>query len=69
MEVYKILNCNGDFIEYVNATNARQALCIYLTNHEEMNDAMLWQSISGLWKLAKYDNEEEYVFAVKTMNL
>lgn len=66
MGVYEIISCYGDFVEHIRANNARQALCMYLMNHEEMNDAILWKSPSGLWKLAEYDNEEQYIFARRT---
>lgn len=63
--VYEIIDCNGIHYEYIRANNERHALCIYLMNHEELNDVMLWKSTDyfGGWKLANYDNEEEYLRA------
>ena len=66
MEVFEIVDCNGNIVEYVQANNERQALCIYLTNHEELEDMMLWRNISGNWKLAEYDNEDECMSARRT---
>lgn len=65
MSVYKIVNFLGEVIDNVEAANERQALCVYLMNHEEMVDAMLWRCVSGGWKLAEYDSEEEFIFARK----
>lgn len=64
MKIFKIIKSNGELVCYVKANNERHALCVYLTCHEELNDIMLWQSMdSGMWKLAKYDCEEEFMFA------
>ena len=64
MEVFEIVDCNGYVLERVKAQNERHALCIYLTNHEELYDMMLWQSIDGgMWKLAEYDCEDQFMFA------
>jgi hypothetical protein len=38
-------------------------------NHPEMNDAMLWLSANGTWKLAEYDHEDEYMYAKEARNL
>jgi hypothetical protein len=66
MKIFEIVNCYGDVIEHVKANNERHALCIYLTTHEEFEDMMLWKTPAGMWKLAEYDCEEQYVFARKT---
>lgn len=67
MKVFEIVNINGSVIEYVRADNERQALCIYLMKHEELNDMMLWESsYSNTWKLAEYDNDDNYIYARKT---
>lgn len=64
MKVFKILSCYGELICYVKAENERHALCVYLACHEELNDMMLWQSVDdGMWKLAEYDCEDQFVFA------
>lgn len=63
MKVFQIIKSNGELVCYVKAENERHALCVYLTCHEELNDMMLWQGLSGMWKLAKYDSEEEFMFA------
>ena len=64
-KVYEIVNCNGVRIEHIVATDERQALCLYLMNHEELIDMMLWKSTdySGGWRLAEYDREDEYLCA------
>ena len=64
MKVFKILKCNGELVCYVKAGNERHALCVYLASHEELNDMMLWQSMDGgMWKLAEYDCEDQFMFA------
>lgn len=70
MEVFEIGNRYAEVYCYVTAENERQALCKYLMEHEELDDMMLWKSVSYPfnWKLAKYDNEEEYLVARKTYN-
>jgi hypothetical protein len=65
--VFEIVSVDGDIIGYVIAENERQALCIYLMKHEELDDMMLWKSCyNNAWRLAKYDNEDKYIFARKT---
>ena len=63
--VYEIVDYDGIHREYIRADNERQALCLYLMNHEELTDMMLWKSTDfmGSWKLAEYDNEDEYLRA------
>ena len=74
MEVYEIVDCMGEVIERVRAYNERHALCIYLMTHEELEDMMLWKSIClnnpdmSSWKLAEYDNEDEYFRARKIID-
>ena len=63
MRQYKIMNEYGNIIEYVWANSEREALCIYLMQHEELNDMMLWKTSNNKWKLAEYDNEDEYIVA------
>lgn len=64
MKKYKIMNTYGHTMEYVWAKNEREALCIYLMKHEELNDMMLYASVfTGQWRLVEYDNEDEYMFA------
>lgn len=63
MNDYEIITVDGDIIEYIRAKDERQALCIYLMNHEELNDAMLWETPTGHWRLAEYDNEDNFIFA------
>ena len=65
MEVFEILGRYGDRHGYVQADNERQALCMYLMNHDELIDIMLWKAPSGMWKLAEYDAEDFYLFARK----
>lgn len=70
MEVFEIGNRYGEIRGYVTAENERQALCKYLMEHEELDDMMLWKSVSYPfnWKLAEYDNEEECLVARKAYN-
>ena len=63
MRQYKIMNEYGNIIEYVWANSEREALCIYLMQHEELNDMMLWKTPNNKWKLAEYDNEDEFIYA------
>lgn len=63
METFEIIDYNEVSYGYVKADNERQALCKYLMEHEELNDVMLWQSISGKWKLAEFYGEDEYFYA------
>ena len=70
MHIYEIVNCNGEVIEYVKANTEKQALCIYIANHEELVDIMLWKSTAnGMWRLAEYDNEENFMFARFSHNI
>lgn len=68
MEVFEIVDSYGEVYGYVQADNDRQALCKYLMEHEELEDMMLWKSVNYpyKWKLAKYDHEDEYLYARKT---
>ena len=68
MNVYEIVDYYGINHGCVRADNERQALCKYLMEHEELNDMMLWQSMSypNKWKLAEYDCEDKYLYARKT---
>lgn len=63
--VYEIVDYDGIHREYIRADSERQALCLYLMNHEELTDMMLWKSTDfmGGWKLAGYDNEDAYLRA------
>lgn len=65
--VYEIVDCDGIHIEYIRAKDERQALCLYLMNHEELTDMILWKSTDYFcrWKIAEYDNEDEYLTARK----
>jgi hypothetical protein len=65
MIIYEIIDSNGKRIELIEAESERQALCIYLMNHEELTDMMLWKSADflGSWKLAEYDNEDDCLMA------
>ena len=59
----------GNEIERVRANTEREALCIYLMNHEELVDMMLWKAVDiGVWKLAEYDNEDDYMTALEIGN-
>lgn len=68
MEVFEILEHYGKSRGYVQADNERQALCKYLMEHEELDDMMLWKSAfyPNNWKLAPWNNEEEYLWTRKT---
>ena len=68
MDVFEIVNYYGTSYGCVRADNERQALCKYLMEHEELNDMMLWESADypNIWKLAEYDNEDNYVYARRT---
>lgn len=63
MKVFEIVDYCGNIIECIKANNEKHALCIYLANHEELTDAMLWKSPYEMWKLAEYNLEEFYIFA------
>ena len=64
MKIFQIIRSNGELVCYVKAANERHSLCVYLSSHEELNDMMLWQSIDGgMWKLAEYDCEDQFMFA------
>lgn len=64
MKVFEIVTCYGEVVCSVKANDERQALCVYLLIHEELNDMMLWQSMDGgMWKLAEYDCEGQFMFA------
>ena len=63
MKVFEIIDYCGNNVGYVNANNEKQALCMYLMNHEELIDVMLWRAPSGLWKLAKYNEEDFFMYA------
>lgn len=70
MSIYEIVDHNGKVVEYVRAYHEKQALCIYIATHEELTDIMLWISATNrVWKLAPYDNEEEYLFARKSHDI
>lgn len=59
----------GNEIERVKANTDREALCIYLMNHEELVDMILWKATDvGAWKLAEYDNEDDYIIALEIGN-
>ena len=68
MEVFEIVTYDGKSLSLIKADNERQALCMYLMNHEELNDMMLWQSVNypHKWKLAEYDDEYNYIYARRT---
>ena len=66
MEItYEIFDSTGRRIELIQAESERQALCIYLMNHEELTGVMLWKSVDflGSWRLAEYDKEDECLMA------
>lgn len=63
MKVFEIMTYDGISHGYITADNERQALCKYLMEHEELTDMMLWLSYPNIWKLAKYDCEDEYLYA------
>ena len=65
MSIFAIADYCGIVKEYVGADNERQALCMYIMNHDELIDIMLWKAPSGMWKLAEYDAEDFYLFAKK----
>lgn len=69
MKVFKIMQ-HGNIVEIVKANTEREALCIYLMNHEEMIDAMLWKANAYftddyVWKLAEYDDEDNCLIAIE----
>ena len=45
MITYEIIDSNGRRIELIQAESERQALCLYLMNHEELTDVVLWKSV------------------------
>lgn len=69
MRIYEIVDHNGKIVEYVRANTEKQALCIYIANHAELVDVMLWYSNSNIWKLAEYDDEENFMFARWSHNI
>ena len=64
-KLFEIVTWDGIHKGCVEAKSERQALCIYLMEHEEIYDAVLWCSTFnlGTWKLAEYDKEDDYLFA------
>lgn len=52
-------------VSTVDARTAREALLKYLMEHEELNDMMIWKSTDRQdgWRLAEYDNEDEFLYA------
>ena len=64
-KVFEIITYDGIHRAYIEAQSERQALCIYLMEHEELYDMMLWQSASkpNKWKLAEYDCSDQYLWA------
>ena len=69
IKTFKIMQ-NGNKIATVDANTEREALCIYLMNHEEMIDAMLWRAKAYftddyVWKLANYDDEDNCMIAIE----
>lgn len=56
---------SGCIVATVEARTAREALLKYLMEHEELNDMMLWKSTDRQdgWRLAEYDNEDEFLYA------
>ena len=56
---------SGACVGVEDALTERGALIQYLMRHEELDDIMLWKSTdsSNSWKLAKYDREDEYMYA------
>lgn len=55
----------GACVGVEDALTERGALIQYLMRHEELDDIMLWKSTdnSNSWKLAKYDQEDDYMYA------
>ena len=64
-KVFEIVTYDGIHKGCVEAKSERQALCIYLMEHEELYDMMLWWSTFNLgrWQLAEYDCEDQYLWA------
>ena len=63
-KTYDIVHITGRVIERVTAKDERQALCVYLANHEELDDMMLWKSAyDGGWKLAPYESDDDCLYA------
>lgn len=56
---------SGCIVATVAARTAREALLKYLMDHEELDDMMLWKSTNRQdgWRLAEYDNEDEFLYA------
>jgi hypothetical protein len=69
VHIYEIVDHNGKVVEHVRANTEKQALCIYIANHAELVDVMLWYSNSNIWKLAEYDDEENFMFARWSHNI
>lgn len=70
METFEIIDSYGKICECLEAKNARQALCRYLMEHEELEDMVLYKSAFwDRWTLAEYDNEDEYFIARKMHNM
>ena len=65
MKTFEIVYECKNVLEHVQANTSREALCIYLMCHEELEDMMLWKSAFGTWKLAEYDNEDNCIIAVE----
>ena len=65
MITFEIIDSSGIHKEYIQAESERQALCLYLMNHEELTDVVLWKSVDyrRSWRLAEYDNEDDCIMA------
>ena len=65
-KVFEIITYDCIHKGCVEADNERQALCVYLMEHEELCDMMLWQNLAGSWRLAEYECEDQYLYARET---
>ena len=63
MKIFEIKSYDGITCEFIEANNEKQALCNYLMDHPEYDDIVLYQSFSGKWHLAHYNDEDECVYA------
>lgn len=70
MKKFKIITDNGTVIDYVNATDERRALCIYLMKHPEIKGVELQQGIFyGKWMLIDCNNRDYRLFAKEAKDL
>lgn len=70
MKKFKIITDNRTVIDCVSATDERQALCVYLMEHPEIEGIELRRGIVyGHWMLVDCNNREYRLFAKEAKDL